>query len=181
MRTNWFSANKLSLNIGKTVEMKFWNKVSKNHKFKLELNETELPKVALTKFQGVYIDQNLSWESHANYLVEKLNPNKRLLSLGRNLLDKYNLRNVYFGHIHSHLTYRITVWGSMLSSMKFKELQKIQNQCIRIVAKDTTSSISELHRLLQIISIDGMIKQSLCKLGHKITFEKLASADFRHI
>ena len=76
MMTNWFSANKLSLNIGKTVPMKFWNKDSKNHKFKLELDETELPLVALTKFLGVHIDQNLSWESHANYLVEKLNTNK---------------------------------------------------------------------------------------------------------
>ena len=31
MMTNWFSANKFSLNIGKTVAMKFWNKDSKNH------------------------------------------------------------------------------------------------------------------------------------------------------
>ena len=104
----------------------------------MELDETKLPMVASTKFLGVYIDQNLSWEPHANYLVEKLitKTNKQLLSLGRNLLDKYSLRNVYFGHIHYHLMYRITAWGSMLSSMKLKELQKIQNQCIRTVARD---------------------------------------------
>ena len=81
---NWMSANKLSLNVGNTVGMKFWEN---KHNMNLKIDDIIIPMVKSTKFLGVYIDHNLSWQGHINHLIEKLNGNKRLLRLGVNTLS----------------------------------------------------------------------------------------------
>ena len=69
-----------------------------------------------------------------------------MLSLVKNLLDRNSLWSVYFGHIHSHLNYGLTVWGSMLSASQLLNLQKAQVGCINIVA-GTCNEFKHLHVL----------------------------------
>ena len=66
----WFRANCLSLNISKTSTMEFWPEGNKppNH---LVLNGIILPLVENTKFLGVIIDNNLSWNAHINNVLKK--------------------------------------------------------------------------------------------------------------
>ena len=116
--------NKLSLNLSKTVIMNFW---SSNTNFSITVDGSPIPVVSHTKFLGVHLDSELSWHIHLNTLIEKIQTNKCLLSLGRNLLDTYSLKNIYYAHIHSHLIYTITAWGSMASPSKIKELAKLQS------------------------------------------------------
>ena len=169
---DWFKANKLSLNLSKTVAMKFW---TNKDKFELKIDNYTIPLIASTKFLRVHIDNQLTWYVHANHLIEKLNTNRRMLSLGRHMLDKNCLRCIYFAHFHSHLNYGILTWGSMLSMTQLKELQKIQQQCIQFISKSKDHNSNELMRSLHIMSIDKMLKLSLCKLGYKITHELLPS------
>ena len=89
------------------------------------------------------------------------------------MLDETCLRNVYFTHIHSHLNYGILAWGSMLSSTQLKELWKMQQQCVQLVSKLNDKNINRQMRTLHIMSVDNMIRLSLCKLGYKITHEVL--------
>ena len=49
---DWFKANKLSLNLNKTVAMKFW---SNDNNFTIEAEGIKLPLVGSTKFLGVYV------------------------------------------------------------------------------------------------------------------------------
>ena len=112
--SSWFNANKLSLNIGKTVGMKFWDESTNFH---LRIDSQSVPLVKETKFLGVYIDNKLSWHYNINYIIDKLNNNRRLLHLSKNLLNTACKRHVYYGHLHSHMTYGVTVWGSMESEL----------------------------------------------------------------
>ena len=89
------------------------------------------------------------------------------------MLDETCLRNVYFVHIHSHLNYGILAWGSMLSTTQLKELQKIQQHWVQLVSKLNDKNINRQMRTLHIMSVDNMIRLSLCKLGYKITHEVL--------
>ena len=73
MMSDWFSANKLSLNLTKTVAIKFWKNTPN---FQLRINNSEIPFVHSTKFLGVHLDSQLSWYVHINGLIEKLNNNK---------------------------------------------------------------------------------------------------------
>ena len=56
--SDWFKANKLTLNLNKTVMMHF-NKKDKN-KTDLSVKGINVPHVAETKFLGVWIDDNVS-------------------------------------------------------------------------------------------------------------------------
>ena len=109
---SWCNANKLSLNVEKTVIMQFWDE---KEDFHISVNGRKIPLVRCTKFLGVYMDNMLSWHLHINHVMEKLNNNRRLLQLGKKFLNTHCKCNVYFGHIHSHLVYRIQIWGSMVS------------------------------------------------------------------
>ena len=67
--SDWFRANKLTLNISKSVYMIFSRK---NHNdIDLKLGDTKLPKVTTTKFLGMWIDQNLNWNEHLSKLKKK--------------------------------------------------------------------------------------------------------------
>ena len=170
LMTDWFNANKLSLNLHKTVAMQFWNN---NANLELHVGDLRIPQVECTQFLGVLIDKQLTWHDHVNHLVNKLSNNKRLMSLGKNLLDKNNLRNVYFAHIHLHLNYGLLVWGSMISNSHLKELSKLQSQCVELIMHTRSTDISPSLRLLNILPLNRMIQLSLCKLGHHMTHKLL--------
>ena len=167
---SWFSVNKLSLNINKTVAMKFWHNTSD---FNVTINNEKVPTVESTKFLGLHLDSALSWHFHINHLIGKLNCNKRLLMMSKNLLNTLSLKKVYFSHIHTHLNYGLTVWGSMVSATQLTSLKRIQEQCIRIIAKDTMSNIDNLHVKLCVPTIANMIKHKLCLLGHLINHKQI--------
>ena len=109
LMSDWFKANKLSLNLTKTVARKSWRH---NNPFKLTVDGFNIPFVNSTKFLGVYIDSELSWSEQANYIINKIKCNKRLLNLSKNMLDRHCLKNISYGHIYSHITYGLTAWGS---------------------------------------------------------------------
>ena len=63
---DWFKANKLTLNINKSVCMHFSSKEPKQ--IKIMIDNTPLPMVTKTKFLGIWIDNKLSWQSHCDQL-----------------------------------------------------------------------------------------------------------------
>ena len=127
---NWFKANQLSLNLGKTNLMLFW---PTNKQMNITLDGSKIPQVHNTKFLGITIDDELNWDMHINHVCDKLRANKHLLQLVRNFLDHPSLKAVYYAHIYSHLTYSLVVGGSMLTKAQIEDLFKIQNSCIRII------------------------------------------------
>ena len=59
---DWFKANKLTLNLNKSVAMHFSNK--NDHKIEIKANGMPLPVATSTKFLGVWIDSSLKMETH---------------------------------------------------------------------------------------------------------------------
>ena len=62
---DWYRANKLSLNVNKTVLLKFW---SDNKPFKQNVNGVEICNTTKTKFLGVTLGDSLMWKDHVNEL-----------------------------------------------------------------------------------------------------------------
>ena len=71
---DWFKANKLSLNLSKSVLLRFWRD-EKEPRENLNIHGLYIPEVDTTKFLGVHLDKNLSWDDHPTQLVNKLNSN----------------------------------------------------------------------------------------------------------
>ena len=137
------------------------------------MDNIKIPVVESTKFLGVQIDNQLTWHNHANHLINKLSINKRLMALGRNLLDRNSLRKIYFAHIHSHLNYGLSIWGSMISGSSLKELSKLQIHCIEMIVHTRSTDISIAMHQLNILPLNRMIQFNLCKLGHQMTHKLL--------
>ena len=74
---DWFKANKLSLNLRKTVYMAFF--VPQDLAQTVTNGEIKIPNVYTTKFLGIHIDDQLNWKHHYTVLYDKLKLNKRIV------------------------------------------------------------------------------------------------------
>ena len=97
---DWFSANKLSLNISKTNFVVF-GPLSKNWDVTIHLNSIKIDKVNTSKFLGVYIDSHLSWSDHINSISNKISRGVGILSKLKHFIPRTTLRslivsNTYF-------------------------------------------------------------------------------------
>ena len=115
------------------------------------------------------LHENLNWSDHVRNLESKLLSNKRLLLNAKKLLLKSTLYHIYYAHIYSHLTYGLTIWGSMITKKLEKTLYKIQTDCLKIMCntKNTTTQ-NELYLEVAIIPFPLLVKQELIKLGYKL-------------
>ena len=111
--SDWFKANLLTLNPNKTVAMRFLHKKPKGKLVTLNLANTKIRFVKETKFQGIWLDENLNWNAHTSKLIARLKRNTHLLSNHRNFLDTFTLKLIYHAQIQSHLNYGLILWGNM--------------------------------------------------------------------
>ena len=107
---DWFLANKLTLNIGKSVCILFGK--HRDEKLDIKLGSEKIPQVTSTKFLGLWIDQALSWNDHIGKLILKLKSKLTLLQNGKHFLSTQALRILYFAQIHSNLTYGMGIWAA---------------------------------------------------------------------
>ena len=166
---DWFKANKLTLNLSKSVCILFNDKnVSKSS----YLTEIGIPISDRTKFLGVQIDDKLDWHSQFNHVQLKIKRNLNMLKRGCRLLTTGAKKILYYGHIYSHLSYCISTWGPMLEQNQIKKLQKLQNKCINLIDQRKTS-LKEKFCTLRILSVQEIIKFELAKIGFKLLTKQL--------
>ena len=132
-------ANKLHINEEKTCFMHFLPRGLKidscTDRIPLKLFGNELEEVSETKFLGVTIDNQLSWESHRNILHKKLKCSAGQLNHIIDLIPENLHKSLYHTLYESHLAYGITVWGG-ISFARLRPLFKAQKHCIRILFGD---------------------------------------------
>ena len=168
--SDWFRANKLTLNISKSVYMIFSRK---NHNdIDLKLGDTKLPKVTTTKFLGMWIDQNLNWNEHLSKLKTKIKRNLTLLKIGKRYLNTHTKKMLYYAQIYSHLSYGLILWGNMISNTQLNTMPKLQNQAIRLVDSNQPN-VETSYKTLGILKLNEAIKMENCKMMHKLEHNKL--------
>ena len=121
--TDWFQANKLTLNLDKSVMLLFnKGKPITENKY---LKEVGLPVSDHAKFLGILLDNSLNWNQHFNHVHLMLKCNIKLLKKGKKFLNVHAKKNLYYGHIYSHLTYGM---GSNDNPKSNKEATKDSEQ-----------------------------------------------------
>ena len=164
--SDWFKANKLTLNIDKTVCMIFPPNKTTVSNIHIKILDQVIPTCTQTKFLGLWLDSNLSWDKHLSVICSKMKQNLGLMQKCKNYLDNRTLRTMYYTHIHSHLSYSILVWGSTLRESNLKKLQKIQNACIKTIKP--SMKLTEGFRNLNIQTVHKLIDLELCKFFFKL-------------
>ena len=135
--SDWFKANKLTLNIGKSVGLLF-NLINRkgNTELEIKIEGQNIPLVNETKFLGVWVDSKLDWKIHTDKVLLKIKHNMNLLQQSKNLLPIHTKKILYYAQIHSHISYGLLVWGPMCSKDKLKKLQSMQNQCLKLITRN---------------------------------------------
>ena len=130
--SDWFKANKLSLNPVKSVVMHYDHSASD---FDIVLDGINIPRVKTHKFLGTWVDDNFKWSPQVSHVLNKMRTNRHLLSLSKNMLTEDCLRTTYFSHIYMHLQYNLAVWGSMISKSQATKIYNMQKQCVCLLSK----------------------------------------------
>ena len=153
--SDWFRANKLTLNVDKSVFLMF-NRKGQRSINQLKLGDSLINCVSSTKFLGTWVDDQLNWKTHMSRLLSKLKCGLGMLQRSSDLLSRKAKKLLYYGQVHSHLCYGLGVWGPMLSSGQIKELCTLQRKCVRLI--DRKVPISEAFKRLQVLRVMDLIE-----------------------
>ena len=90
--------------------------------------------LALPIFLGVWLQNDLKWDTQVNY--KNKNAAKRLFmlrSLKRFGFNKFELVTVYKSFIRPLLEYSDVIWHSSLTSNQIHQLERVQKRALRII------------------------------------------------
>ena len=102
--SDWFRANKLTLNVSKTNCLIFGQN---NHELTtaLSINGEQMQITKTTKFLGVWIDDCLNWKRHLEHIKNRLKSRLYMMRKGSNMLTTHAKKILYHAQIESVLTY----------------------------------------------------------------------------
>ena len=159
--TDWFKANKLTLNIEKTICILF-QPIGSTKEFNIDINGVKIISSMFTKFLGMWLDQHMTWTTHVGKLIAKLKSNTKILKHGQHFMTSECKRLIYFAHIQSHMNYGLLLWGNSLTKYHVDKLTKIQLNCVRYIEKNSTMTAHKILRLDQLIDLENS------KFGYKL-------------
>ena len=163
---DWFNANKLTLNMTKSVYVVFGDDNNTLKNLVLKIGETQIPRVPSAKILGLWIDEKLTWNTHIDKILTKLRSRLGLLKYSKNILTEHAKRILYFAQIYSVLTYGIVVWGTMINKTRLNDLQQVQDTCVKQL--DTKMAVSDIYKKHQLLKVNEITRLEQLKLGYKL-------------
>jgi hypothetical protein len=131
--STWFKANKLSLNVKKTNFIIFRNKNKQiDNDIEIKIDNAAISQVANTKFLGVIINQDLTWNDHIKVILNKIAKSIGVIRRVSHNLSKDVLLSLYHTLVQPYLDYCNIVWASGHSGL-IEKLQIAQKRIVRIV------------------------------------------------
>ena len=132
-----------------------------------------IQRVKCTKFLGLYIDDDLGWTEHIDYVCKMISSGCYAINQLKSILKSENLKLIYQSLVHSHLMYGISLWGAAFE-YKLKRVKSLQKKCIRNICKAKyNSETSSLFRRLNILKFDDVYRTQLCKMMYKVRHDLL--------
>jgi hypothetical protein len=92
----WFKANFLSLNFNKTYYLQFRTKNYIDNTLDIIYLNKNIADCPYTKFLGLMVDDNLTWNNHIDQLISKLNSACYAIRAFNAMLSRKGLRMSYF-------------------------------------------------------------------------------------
>ena len=135
--SEWFTSNKLSLNVKKR-KYSFFHKPSKKDDISLMLPKLNIgnhvtERQEFTKLLGVLLDENLNWKEHIKYTETKIAKNVGLFYKARPFLERNALLPLYYSYMQTYINYASIAWNSTLRT-NLKKINRQQKHAIRIIS-----------------------------------------------
>ena len=128
----------------------------------LFIDEVLLKEMTVVKILGVYIQQNLKWDTHVSEMLKKCNRRIYMLcTLKRFNLPTLDLITVYVGYIRPILEYCVPVFNSSLTRKQINDIEKVQKRVCKIILGPSYTSYKEALYTCNILSLEERRKK-LC-------------------
>ena len=130
----WIQANKLSLNVGKTnfILFKPKRKATDLVVNDIKINNIVIDRIYKTKFLGVIISHDLSWDHHTKHVSNKVAKGIGVILRARHNLDQKTLLILYYSFVYPYLGYCVEVWGAT-TKRNVLCLHRLQKKILRII------------------------------------------------
>ena len=184
----YMQANKLHINMDKYFFMHF--NPHKNgipdideEKIVIKINDEEVEEVTETKFLGVIIDNELSWQAHISTLVTKLQCCIGQINRIKKFIPEWLFKTLYHTLFESHMVYGITVWGGV-SKAKLEPLFITQKHCVRILFGDSEAYFDKFKTAVRTREpkiILGKVEPKSLKLGNSFFEREHTKAIFNEL
>ena len=155
--SQWFKANKLSINI-KETKFTLFQKNSFKDEIPLKLpvlmiGNNNIQRKSSMKLLGVLLDEQISWNDHVRTVKNKITKNIGLLHRVSEFLNEDSLKTVYLSYINSYLNYTNIAWASTYAT-KLKRVYLKQKHAVRIVFnKDKLTHSKPLFKNLNALNV----------------------------
>ena len=126
---NSISENKLTINY-KSAFMVISNISNPNSDFQISINDNPIDRTNTVKYLGVYLNSDLSWKTHIDYLAKRLSKVCGMIYKLHHFVPARTLKVVYFSMFDSVLQYSLLNWGRACKSY-LQKLSILQNKIIR--------------------------------------------------
>ena len=141
------------------------------HNLTLKIDNTIIERVTKFNLLGIYINENLTWKTHIDYLSSKLARTTGIRNRLKHFLPLDVKMKIYNSLIASHLNYGLLVWGN-----KSDKIYKLQKKAIRIINLGKynahTEPLFKKNRILKLMDIYKLQQQ---KFYYKFVNHKLPS------
>lgn len=131
-----------------------------------------LDQVCETKFLGLIIDENLSWDEHVESVIRKTSSGLFALRKMSKSCNIKTLKTIYFALVHSHIAYGICIYGSS-SKRNMDRILVQQKRALRIILNlKQTESVKRFYAELNILTVYSLYIYETIKhvfLNKKIT------------
>ena len=151
----WFRANKLSLNINKSMYIIFTNRRIDLYP-DINISTQEIEHVKSTKFLGLTIDDQISWREHIETCKTKLSSTLYILREVKNYVTHHCLKSLYDTMFYPYLTYGVLLWGFACQTHMKKKLKSCKK--VRIVVKEAYSHTDSLFSRFNILKLVDIYK-----------------------
>ncbi len=131
----WAYINKINFSIDKTKYIIISNSHLRNYP-SLYMNDIELERKNTYKQLGLFIDQNLNWESHINYIIHKTQKIIHIFKLVRKRIDFITSEKIYKSLIASIIDYCCMFYINA-TQKNIKRITRLIYHCALIVTRGT--------------------------------------------
>ena len=153
----WFQVNLSSLNISKTNYIIFRKR--RNINANILCCDTALVRLNETKFLGVILSSDLSWNKHVNIVANKISKSIGIIAKVRHLLPTSLTCMLYRTLVEPYINYCNLVWASQHKRENLEKKLKIQKRFCRIITFSTFHAHSQpLFKQLALMTVYDIFK-----------------------
>ena len=133
----------------------------------LQYSDIDISMTKCDKILGIQVDDNLTWNSHFNFLSKKLSSYMWLLSKVRTYLSTEHRVLFYNAYIKPHLDYCSLIWSNT-SNININKISRLQRRSCKLILGIEYNGLIDAFQRLKMLSFDQSIFLSKAKMMYKI-------------